>query len=439
MNRKKILIIFISFFLVLLSVFAVIYFSPIGENFLKNYISSKLGLLKNFQLEKFNYKWNSFSATLKNGSNFILLYGDIFPFDASYEANFNNLEEITSELRGKLESKGVVNYIKNKTNIEGNAIFAGGYGKLKLKCDFDCIGSFNGKEFDTQKLLYMLKEPFPYLIGKNDLNLTINKHFYVAYVNFTGDFKYKDKFYFQNVDLKGEIKIKDRNNKDIVINAISDKAKVNLFYKERNKKFHIKGKIFTNLEIFRKYVLYPVRGEKEIKFSYDNIGDILKFETDDFKGYVDKDNINIQFNNLDSKIAFNYLGLDPLFKGIVNGEISIKNIGEFSFVINNMVLLNSRLKHYIEKSIGLKMKKFNVMFLKGKFDKEKVIFNMLVKDKKLVASIENGVYFYNGDYKFNIDIIVDNNYKYVFSVTNKKIKLKKLIRSYKVKQKILVY
>jgi hypothetical protein len=438
MNLKKSLTVTGGIFFVLILIFVAIYSSPVGENLLKNYISSKLGLLKNFQIEKFNYKWNSFSVILKKGSNYISIYGDIFPFDATYEAKFNNLEEISNEFRGSIESQGNINY-ENYTIVSGNAIFADGYGDLKLQCNSSCVGIFNGKDFDIQKLLYMVKVNFPYLTGNNDLNIVVKKAVSDVYVNFKGKFNYKDIIVLPSTAILANLKIKNRNNFEMDLKNVSDNLILDLNYKKDPQKVVAKGKAVVNLSAFRKILLYPFVGRDEIRFYYDSIGDILKFEAGSYKGYYDG-KINIQLNNLNLIRFFRYINIPKFAEGYINGDIVIgKKEGVFNIIVNNCLLDNTKIIKYISSKINRKISKLDVVFLKGEFDRNRVVFNILSKSKNLIVSIQNGVYFYNGKYRFNVEVIVDNNYKYVFSVSDKGIKLKKALRSYKVQQEILVY
>ncbi len=436
---KKLAILIGSIIVVSFLTLILVYNSPVGENFLKSYISSKLKLLNRFEIEDFNYKWNSFSVILKKGSNYISIYGDLFPFDAIYEANLNNLEEIDKNFRGKIESKGTITY-RNYAVINGNALMADGYGNLKLQCNNSCVGIFNGKSFDTQKLFYMIKLNFPYLLGRNDLNIIKKKDLDKILFRFQGMVNYKNLIVLPKSIILAKIKFKDRQNYEINATNISKDINLKINSKEKNGKIFLKASGIINLPVLRNVLLYPVTGKEKINFYYDNIGDILKFFSDNFKGYYADNTINIQLNTLSAYKFFRYLYIKPFCHGNINGDIVIKQKeGEFNIISSNCKLIDNDIVKFIEKKVKRDIKNLKIAFLKGKFDNKKLVFNILSKSDNFIISIQKGVYFYNGKYRYNVDVIIDGNYKYVFKVDNNGIKLLKTLKSYKVEQKILVY
>jgi len=434
-KHRKRLKIALSVFAVVVVLMVIVYKSPVGENLLRNYISSKLSLIKRFEIEEFNYKWNSFSLVLKKGSNYIYVYGDLFPFDATYEANFKNLEEINSNFRGELQSKGVIKY-KGESLINGNALFANGYGDLNLTCNDDCKGNFKGSDFDLQSLFYMVKITFPYLKGITDLGINFNKKRFYVFYDFNGEVKYKNLF-FKNVNVKGKGIVNKRDDFSLLANVKHKFFEGNLTLVNKNS-FKYKGNAWVYMRILQPIILYPINVKEFIKFSYDQSSGVLKFFATDFSGYNIKDEIDLQLNKLSLKRFFKIIGIPPLAKGKINGNITIKYIGSFDLISNDFSVIKNRVISYIERKIGRKISSLKVAFLKGHFDRKKVVFDFLSKDNNLLLSIQQGVYYYSGDRKFIIEVI-NNKIKYVFFVKNNSIKLISKKKSYELKEKILVY
>ncbi len=427
----------IIFFVMFIGIVFLIYSSPIGKNLIENYVKHRLRAFDNFSVKTFNYDFNSFSAVLKKGSNTISVYGNFIPFDASYDADFKNIGELDSHLRGEMLSKGNLNYL-GYLSIAGNAVFANGYSSIRLQCTDKCVGVLNGNDFNTQNLLSMLKINLPYFEGTNSLNIIIKKDKSNAIFTYKGKFIYKNLF-LKNVKLNGEITYQNYSNYHLFMKVYHKLFDSTVFFSMKNGVFNLNGNMDANMSVFDPIVDFPLHGRKNIQFAYTN-QKITKFNIGkEIEGFCTQDNINIQLNSLSAKDFFGYIDMNPFIKGKLNGNIYITPKGNsFNFLINNASLIPNKTINYIKAKTGLKKLSLNVVFMKGNFDKNKVIFNILGKDDTVLFSIQNGIYFYNGTYAYNIEIL-KGNVKYLFNVKNGKIKLMKVIKNQPQRQEILVY
>ena len=425
---KKRAYLIISIFIVFFVLFFIVYNTKFGENLLKSYIASKLTILKQFNINSFKYSLNSFSLMLKKDNNYIYIYGNLFPFNATYEANFDNLSSLTKELRGSLKSSGGIKY-KNIVLINGNALFANGYSTLKFQCDKVCVGLLSGHNFNTQKLLYMLKIDLPYIQGNNDLYLICKENSKNIKSHFKVNFK-KDNFDIKN--LVGKIEVNYKNRENFNFDLVSQNNFIDLKLKglKNNNNLMINGNIKAPLNIFKEYTLYNLRGVEDINFSYDSTNNVLKFSNENFNGSFYEKTLFVNINNMPSQKFFRVLNLKAFFKAPINGIIKIKyNEGNFDLVVNNPIVIPINIISYISKITGAKLNKFDILFLKGSFDSNKVVFSLLAKNSKSMVSIKEGVYFYNGNTHYLMDFTINNQKKYIFEVNNNNIKLLKTIKS----------
>ncbi|WP_457560656.1 hypothetical protein [Caminibacter sp.] len=439
--NKWIKILIIVCTVAVLSVIGVVIFlkSSLGKEYMASLLKEKAKILKNFEMQNFNYDFNAFSAIFKKGSNKILLYGDFFPFNGVYEVHMNNLTELTPYLRGKFSSMGKFSY-SSYLNISGNALFARGYGTLRFQCIDKCIGILSGLDFNTSKLLYMLKIDIPNLhfYGTNNLNLLVKNNFSEA------TFLYKGNAYFNgimldNIKISGFTKIKDKNNYSVNLKILSSKLKAELNI-EKNNSVYIQGNGRINLSLLKLYTLYPLRTIDDFHFLYN--GGMFKFYNKCISGISSQGKFSIGINNMNSNLFFKILGIKKFFDGLINGNINIyKNNGNFDLISTDIkMLMNSKILEYIKNYFHIKNINFNILLMKGNFDSSKIIFNIIAKNKSqnIFISIQNGIYFYNGDYRFKLEVIKNFN-KYVFLIKNGKISVKQIFKVNPNAEKILVY
>jgi hypothetical protein len=435
--KKALAVLIILIFILAVSFYA-LYKSSFGKKLVKKYLSEKIEFLNNFNLKSFKYDWNSFSMKLIKGNNHIYLFGNIFPLNATYEAEFKNLSQIDKNFQGALTSQGNIKYT-NYTSVVGSVLFANGYGNMNLQCMHKCVGVFNGSSFDTQEFLKMIKLNFPYIKGVNDLGLVITKKYIKAVSNFKGFFKYYQ-IYFPKFYANVKAKIKSRNDYIANIKFYSPLIKGRVSINKTPSGEKLKGRVSLTLLSIRYITLYPLQGRDEINYAYSTQSGLLKFSSEDFSGYVDNSGINILLNNLSSSKFFDYLHLKPVFKGKVSGNITIKNKkGSFNFLINNAIVLPNNIIKRIEEITGYRFPVLSKLFLKGQFDNKKIVFNMLSNaNNNTTFSIQNGVIFYNGKFHYKLSAVYNNRVKYDFYISNKKVKLLDKTTSYQYKQETLI-
>jgi len=422
---KKLLISLLVFVIIILGVGIFLYNSTFGEKLFKVYISSKLTMIKTFKIKSFHYSFNSFSAIFQKGNNYIYVYGNIFPFKATYEANLDKLSELTNKLRGVIKSNGEI-IDKGIIFINGNALFANGYSNIKFQCDKKCVGILNGDEFNTQELLQMLKINFPYVEGTNNLFVVFKENSKEIKSNFNVDFKYDD-IVLKN--MSGKLNMNCQKNALIFnIRAKNDRVSIDLNGKKNNNLI-LHGNIKFPLNLLKKYTLYSLNGVADINFSVDYLNNILKFTNKYFNGDYFNNIITININQMPSSLFFSYLNLSNLLNGFINGTITINNEGHFNLIINKVFINNNNLTNYIKRKTHCNINNFDVVLAKGSFDKNKIIFTIIAKNNQCIATIKQGVYFYNGKSRYLLEIYSQNKTKFKFKVDNNKIKLINVIKN----------
>jgi len=416
-----------------------LYKSSLGEKFVFSKIKDKIKFINNMDVSYLKYNFNSFSLILQKGSNKIYMYGDLFPFNGIYEANLNNLEEITDDFRGSFISKGSFKY-SGYMGITGNAEFAGGYSNLRLQCLEKCIGILSGDEFNSSKLLYMTKIEIPHLKlnGKNNLNLVIKHTQTDGNIKYYGDVEYLG-LLFKDVLANVVLDIKNRNNFNVKVYAKNNDALVKLDINKKPDAVLINGNIKIKLQKLLPVTYFPLHSTRDFKIFYD-YQQVLKFEDDGINGLYSDGKISININSLPSGEFFNMIGIKPFVRGKVNGSITVGKNREYDFLISNARVLDNKLIRFLKRYLPRKINSLDVVLVKGTFDKNKTVFNLIAKNnsKNLLISIQNGVYFYNGNYRFRIEVMAGSN-KYVFNVTNSKINIVKIIKNSTKKQEVLVY
>ena len=427
---KKIFFKFIVVFFILGIVGFSVFLSPIGEKFLKNYVVEKLCLTDKLSLKFFNYSFNSFSLILNKKDNTVQIFGNLYPFNAVYSANFSDLNTLWPYLQGKLHSNGKIKIKNQKTIVDGNLIIAKGFGKVNLNCDKNNIkGTVELQKLNTLKFLSMIKDfklPFFKKIpfeGENDLNLTFNNN-YSIYSVFNGNIllnKYKilskiivsmNLNTINNFSFKSKIFSKDikgviiGNKKD---NVLSFNANFDYF----------------NLKFLQDLLLYPIKSKVPLSINYISDSNVILFKSNFFNGDYKKRNFSIQFKTNSSNF-FKVLSLIEIINGDVSGNIYIDDLkekGTFNILLKNASFNSIPLIKKIEQKTGINLENSKgIFFLNGEFNKKRVVFNLISKEHKYLFIIKNGIYDYSGILSMNIKI--SSSKKEVFlKIFNNRIKI----------------
>jgi len=425
---KKI-IIFIIFIIILSGILLGIYFSPLGNDFLKNYIVSKICLHKKFTPVYFNHSFNSFSLMLKNNKNSVQIFGTFFPFSASYNAKITDISSIFPKLKGKILGMGNINIDK----ITGDLFFAKGKAKLNLKCQNGEIkniaGNITGKEFDTYCFLKMFKNlPLKNfdisLSGINDLNVNFKKNILI-----TSDFRGK-----LNI-LNHNIPVEINNFLNFDGNFFSYKGIINgsdingtVFIDKNENRIKYLGKFNKiNLNIFEKITLLPLKKKVSLNIFYDPFNHNYDFQSKLFSGFFKNNILSIQMN-LSTKQFFGFFALPEIINGRVVGNINVsRKGGSFDILIQN-ALFSRKIFIALNKIINIKFhpNTRGQIFITGKFNSKKVAFDLISKDLNSFWSIKKGIYYYNGKYRFILKFDT-GSFIYFFDINNNKIKLLKKI------------
>ncbi len=439
MKKKKwIFLVLVPVILVMLAV--IVYFSPIGSYFLKNYLKEKLCFSDKFNITYFNYSINSFSATLNNKNGIAQIIGNLFPFDVSYNMNFNDISFIAPTLKGNFNSTGVMNFDK-KLNIKGNFIYSKGYGDLNLMCKNNKInGIITGKSFDTKTLLSNIKNfDFPLfhtipLSGKNDLKLFLNDK-----VTLNANYNGKIDINNHTIPIKSVVRVEFLDKNKLEFNCKFSSPKVSGYIEGmKNDELMLNGKLGNfDLSLIKSIVLYPIVGNAPITFKY-NSGNLFSFKSKYFNGYCDGDNINIQVNMPASEF-FKFLNIPVILRGRVSGNIVISNKkGIFNLLIENATFVPNKIIKRIDNIVNYKLENTkSIFFLNGSFDSQKVAFDFISKNPYYYIYLKKGIYYYKGFYNFDFDFKIKRNF-YKFNVNNDGLKLLEHLNTSK-DYKTLVY
>ncbi len=425
---KKIVIYLSILLIVFFGVITGLFFSPLGDHFLVNYIDSKICLNKYFKPVYFNHSFNSFSLKLEKGKNFIQIFGTLLPFKCVYNAKLKDIHIFLPELQGKIISMGEVNKF-NKNNIMGEADFANGYGKIRINCKKPLFAELNGKNFNTAKFLAMIK----ILNLKKDFNISLNGN---------NDLYIKvDKYTLAKSDFNGTISFLNNTIPARIYNIV-DISKNNILYrgdisgkdihgflkisKNRNNTQYQGNFDYVNLSLFKNILLYPFDIKVPLYIFYDPLNKIVDFKSNYFSGYYKNKNIALQFNMPSDKF-FEFLNLRKLIKGDASGNINISpKKGTFNILFNNVVFGKEVIKTVYDKTdVNLTSLK-GKFFLIGKLDDKKIIFDLISKNMNNYFVIKKGIYYYCGKYDFHLKM-VSKKYIYIFYINNNGIKLIKKI------------
>jgi hypothetical protein len=426
----------IAVFLLFICLLIGLSFTKIGNNLVKEILSSKINHYVNgVRITFLEYGINSFSINLKKDDNILKIYGELFPLNAMFEGNFDNISALTSEFRGKMQLNGRLYKAVNNYKADGTAYFASGNLNFKIGFKpFDIVAQGDG--FDIKKLLYMLKIRNDLVTGTTSLHIIREKSSYKIELNSAGNIPYFD------VAFKSFTKInaKNKRNFSFLSHITSDMGMADIEGYEKNGKLECDMEAKdVNLSYLKKFLIYPLKDLISFKGRYNSASGIFKFKSKDFEGFYD-DHLEITFK-LKSDKFFEYIGLKKLFDGIITGIVKInKTNGTFDLVSNNTKLLNNSILKKIYKLSGIDLNKENLskVFFRGTFNNKYVSLDVLSTNDTISLNIKNGKYYYNGKYSF-ILFIRKNNNVYEFKISNG---IVRLIKSSKFKQennKVLVY
>lgn len=420
------------FFLILISLF----FTRIGNNLVKQYLTDKIDkYAKGARVTFLDYGLNSFSLNIKQQENTFKLYGELFPLNAMFEGDLENISLLFPEYRGNMQLNGKIWKKDGIYNVKGTSYFAQGDLNFVLT-----LGKFSiyasGEDFDISKLLYMLKINNSFIKGLTDLKINGTADTYDIVLESKGEIP------FFNTEFKSFTKInaKNKNNFSFASHVVADMGTVDIKGYNSNKKCECSFKAKdVDLSYLKKFLIYPLHNKVNFDGRYNSLNGIFKFKSKNFEGFYDT-HLELTFK-MDSDKFFNYIGIKKFFKGIVTGIVKInKNRGYFDLVSDKSVLLKTtvidKIRHL--SGINLQKEKLSKIFFKGNFDNNGVVFDALSTNNIISVNIKQGKFNYNGNYDFILFIRKRGNI-YKFKITNKSVKLLYKKTYSKNSDKILVY
>lgn len=413
--------------------------TPLGNGIIKKIIEDKIDkFIPGAEVPYLDYGINNFSLVVKKNSNIVKIYGTYFPINAMFDGNFEKIEEITSDLRGKMNVSGKIYKKQNIYHIDGVSFFAGGYLNFETffqNGNYSFLGK--GKEFELKRLLKMFYIDFPNIKGTTALNIRKENAFWNIDSEANGIFKRKI-----NVKFNADSKIILKHKSDFVFKttAKTDLGDFDLNGKVKHSSLECEFNISNlNLRKLKPLILFPLSGYVNIKGIYDSANNILKFKGKNFEGFVDE-SLEVTFK-MNSKEFLKYLNITPVLKGNISGNVKIyDNKGEFDIVSDNSIFVKSRFVSEIYRLTGINLLNENKgkIFFKGNFNNDRVVFDMLCNDKGVSLNIKKGKYYYDGNYNFTVYLRNNNDIYKIFVHNNKyKILEKRILRD--DDEKILVF
>jgi len=421
-----------------------IYFSPIGNFVLKNYVKYNLCFNKNLNIKHFSHSFNSFSMILTNKNGNIKILGTLFPFEGYYKANLNNVHFLIPLIKGKFYSRGDIKKQNNVKTIEGNFFYSEGNGFFNFQCiNGKVMGNIKGQDFNTHLLLKNINNfKFPFfnkiiLNGKNNLQIAVFKNIKI-------NSSYNGYFTLNNIQLPLKalvsVNLFRDNNFNFDINFTSSRLMGIINGIKKSDKFVIKATLNKfDLSLLKEILLYPVVGNIKLNCTYNVIDNLLNFSSNGFSGYKDNKSINIQID-MPLKRFFKFLNISPFLKGEISGNIVIDGKkGVFHLLIKNAFLIPNKVISKLDHITKLKLENIkSVYFLNGKFDSQKIKFDFISKNPVFYIYLKKGVYYYKKG-QSNFLFILKTKYKtYVIKLINNKVKI---IKEYlnNTHYKVLVY
>ncbi len=426
---KKIIIALVIL-IVLFGVAVGVYFSPIGDNFLKKYIVSKICFGNKFTPVYFNHSFNSFSMILKNNQNKIQIFGTLFPFKAVYDAKIPNIKSVFPDCKGEMLLMGNINK-SNEGKMVGDMFFAKGVAKLDLKCNKNRIeGEIKGKNFDTSKFLNLFDN-----LNLNDFNISV-KGVNNIYANVKNYILIKSDFRGKIIIFNKEVPLQIKNLLDIDKNSVSYRGIISgkdidgiikIYNNNRNSMEYLGRFDKINLNLFKPILLIPIRKKVSLNIFYDPLNKIYDFKSGYFSGFYKKPDLVLQFK-MPSFDFFEFLSLPEIINGVVTGNIHVNNKnGSFNILMENAVFKNYVL-NYLNRfvNVGCMTKNRGKIFATGTIDNKKIVFDLISKDLNCFWSIKHGVYYFDGKYHFVLKLN-NGKYTYFLDINNSDIKLLKKI------------
>ncbi|GAB6074844.1 hypothetical protein [Nautilia lithotrophica] len=384
--------------------------TPIGSGVLKKVIESKIDrYIPGAEITYLDYGVNNFSLAAKKGHNIVKVYGAIFPLNAMFEGNIENLSELSPYYQGKMNLSGKIFIDRDDFVIEGMSFFANGYMNFKVKLNDKVSLQAKGSDFDLKRLLYILKINYHWVEGKTDIQIDKEKNSLFNVV-FKTDGEYKKRV---NTKFKAitNIKMKHKDNLNFDSEINSEIGIISLNGEVHNEKWGYKFKA-TNIDLLKlkPILLYPFKEITYFTGAYESSNDVLKFKGKNFEGFADS-KIELTFK-MNGKEFFKYLGILNILDGKISGTIKINDkFGTFDIVSNDTKFSKNNFTNRLKYLIGIDLSKENTgkVFFKGHFDKDRVIFDMLSTNQNISLSVKKGKFIYPDKYDIVLYLRKDNN------------------------------
>ncbi|GAX86825.1 conserved hypothetical protein [Lebetimonas natsushimae] len=391
--KKLSIILLIVICLFVLAVWA-LFNTSAGNNLIKLYFQNKITYyFPNMKIDKFSINYNNFFMSLHEGDNHYKLYGQLHPFDAILEGKIKKLAISKNKFKDNVILKG---HVDKKYFIHSIVYFDKSVGFLDIKLGKGKIINFKTNNVDLQYIMdnFSIKN-IKGLKAKVNLNLLIKNNNYFIKTLIKGLYK--------NIPFNSNINFYFNSSNFITFEGFTRSEILDGTFKGvyNNKKL-VYDADFKKFDLRLLNLIYPFRGKIYLKIRHDKSG-IIKFFSKDFRGFKD-DNINIEFN-MPVQDFFNYAGIYNIFdKGNVIGRIIISKKGSFNFIIQNAFL-----KEKLANKLKLKNNLLRKIFVKGYFDSQHVVFDLLSDNKKFALNIKNGKIFIKPNIVASFILIVNNN------------------------------
>jgi hypothetical protein len=402
---------------------ALLMLTPVGSVILKKVLESKIDrYIPDAEVTYLDYGVNNFSLAARKGHNVLKIYGAMFPLNAMFEGNVENLTEISPYYRGKMNLSGRISRNSEKFIVEGMSFFANGYMNFKAGLGDGISIDGKGSDFDIQKLLYIFKLNYPWINGKTDIELSKKeKGIYVCRFKTFGHYERKVQTDF-TADTVVKMKTREKMNFESKIDSGAGKIFISGVTQNDNWKYTFDASDI-NLSKLQSLLLYPFKKTAVFKGSYDSANGIMKFKGNGFEGFADS-KMEINFN-MDAGRFFEYTGIKQILKGSVSGTLKIKEkSGTFDVVCTGTTFINGSFVQKIRYLTGINLSKeaMGKLFFKGSFDAQKAVFDLLSTNQNISISVKKGVFEYPGKYSM-ILYLRKNNDIYKLKITDRGMKL----------------
>jgi hypothetical protein len=428
MKAKRVLIVLILIIVLFIIFVWGLFNTSVGNNLVKLYFQYKVNnYFPEIKIDKFKVDYNNFFMILRDGKNSYKLYGQIHPFDAILEGNVKEIKIANKIFKENFILKGQVIKKNNEYLIDSLVYFDKYVGSLKEKLGKNKIIKFKSNNIDLNyfKNKFSIKIPGN-VNAKANLDVFVKNNRFLVKVFLDGLYK--------RVPFKGNINLFFANSTLISFKGLVKSKILDGKFKGQiiNEKF-IYNADFDTFDLNLLKLIYPFKGKIYLKITKDKSG-IIKFLSNYFSGFKDK-KLNIEFN-MDVDKFFYYLNLYNVFKkGKVIGRMLISDKGSFNFIIKNAIL-----KTGIAKKLKLNNNIFGKIFVKGYFNSNYVIFDLLADNKNNAINIKSGKIIIKPKiYGAFIIIVNKNKTLYFYKFFEKKLTLLKKESLVKENNQILVY